>query len=246
MFWQTKDLEQTVSKITEEITTLFGEETVSVILYGSAVSGDYIGGTSDINVMVVVTEACIDRLDEAFGFVARWSKHHVATPLFLTESYVNTSLDVFPLEYLNFQQNYRVLYGKDILRDITFNPVFVRLQCEREVKGKLLLLREAFLETGGKGRPLRKVLSESLSSFLAVFVGLLFLKGLDIPRQKRDLITAVCGAFNLDGGVFSSVMDLRERKGRLSDRFIRHIFKAYLIEIRKLWECIDRLENEMV
>jgi len=47
------------------------------------------------------------------------------------------------------------------------------LPCEREVKGKLLLLREAFLETSGKGHALKDVIRNSLPAMVAVILVLL-------------------------------------------------------------------------
>ena len=112
--------------------------------------------------MILLSEEGIENIDRAFSTVAKWRKRNVATPLFLTKKYVSTSLDVYPIEYLNFQRNHILVYGMDILKDLEFNPDYVRLQCEREIKGKLLLLREAFIETSGKKFTLRELIIEPL------------------------------------------------------------------------------------
>ena len=123
--------------------------------------------------MIVLSEEGIERLDKAFKVVQTWQKRKVAIPLFLTELYVESSLDVFPIEYLNFQRNHLLVYGKDILEELSFDRELVRLQCEREIKGKLLLLREAYMETSGKGKALRDVIGQSIQAFLAIFDALL-------------------------------------------------------------------------
>ncbi|NVM20934.1 MAG: hypothetical protein HWN68_04060 [Desulfobacterales bacterium] len=236
-----KDPKEIFSGFVDDYRRLFGAELVSIILYGSAASSDYIPGKSDINFMIVLSEKGIDSLERAFGVIARWKKRNVGTPLFLTEDYVRTSLDAFPIEYLNFHNTHEVVYGKDILKDLTFDPHFLRLQCEREIKGKLLLLREAFLETQGKGKYLQQLISRSLGAFIAIFDALLYLKGQELPRHKRDVIKQVCHAYDMDTDLFEKLLDVKEKGGKLGGPEITKLFKAYLGEAQKLWKIVDTL-----
>ena len=220
---------------------VFGDDLVSVILYGSAAGRDYVPGKSDINFMIVLSETGINDLDRAFETVRKWRKQRVAVPLFLTETYVETSLDVFPIEYLNFRQAYVVAFGKDILKDLVIDREFLRLQCEREIKGKLLLLRQAFLETGGRGRGLRELIGQSLSAFVAIFKALLHLRETEIPGGKKDVIRETCRAFQLKPDVFETVWGMRAGNIKLSDAGATRAFKDYLREVRRLAKQVDAM-----
>ena len=229
-------------EIIDEYMDLFGNDLISIILYGSATGKDYRPGKSDINFMIILSEEGIENLDSAFKAVTRWQKRKVAIPLFLTRGYIETSTDVFPIEYLNFQRNHILVYGEDILKDLTFNPELIRLQCEREIKGKLLLLRESFLESAGKGRILRTVINQSIQAFLAIFDAMLFLKEQEIPEQgKRAVIKAVCETFDMDVSLFERLLDIKEQKIKPKDTELNEIFKDYLKEIRKLSKIVDEL-----
>ncbi|MBW1704203.1 MAG: hypothetical protein JRJ86_03460 [Deltaproteobacteria bacterium] len=236
-----KDPNEIFQDIIADYRNIFGDDLISIILYGSATGKDYRPGKSDINFMIILTEQEIEHLDRAFGTVKKWRKRGVAIPLFLTESYVDTSLDVFPIEYLNFQRDYVLVFGKDILKDLTFNPEFIRLQCEREIKGKLLILREAFLETSGKGRALKEVIGQSVSAFIAIFEALLYLKDKDLPKERREIIKNTCGSFDMDAAVFEKLLDIKAEKVKLSDMEIMKAFKDYLKEVRKLAKLVDVL-----
>jgi hypothetical protein len=236
-----KDPRELFPEIIADYRGLFGDDLVSIILYGSATGKDYRPGKSDINFMIVLSEDGIERLDMAFDIVKKWRKRSVAIPLFLTEGYVGTSMDTFPIEYLNFQRNYVLVFGKDILKDLTFNPEYIRLQCEREIKGKLLLLREAFMETGGKGRTLKEVIGQSIPAFVAIFEALLYLKGKDLLKEKREIIRATAEAYDMDAGVFERLLDIKEEKVKPDDTEIRNLFKDYLREVRKLSKLVDAL-----
>lgn len=238
-----KEPKEIFSGIINEYKQLFGDDLVSIILYGSAASSEYVAGKSDINFMIVLSDQGIDSLDRTFDLIAKWKKRNVATPLFVTEAYVRTSLDVFPIEYLNFQKTYKLVYGKDILKDLSFDREFLRMQCEREVKGKLLLLREAFLESQGKGKYLQQLIAQSLGAFVAIFNGLLHLKGKELPRHKREVIKQVCQAFDMDNRLFEKLLDVKESRAKLTNPEITQIFKAYLKEVQKLWKIVDTLEK---
>jgi len=234
-----------VPQLIEDYRSGFGEALVSLIIYGSAAAGDYVPGSSDINLMVVLSEEAIDRLDAALKIVSRWRKRNVATPLVLTEAYVQTSVDVFPLEYLNFKTRYEVVYGKDVLNGLTIDPAMLRLQCEREVRGKLLLLREGFLETNGTDRYVRELLSDSVQAFIALLTGVHYLKGSGeaMPGTGEAIIQEVCSQIGLDTAVFEAVVNIKKKRTKPSGETLTKLFKSYLREIRKLIHILDDLET---
>ena len=236
-----QDPKKIFPEIIDDYKGLLGDDLISIILYGSATGQDYRPGKSDINFMMVLSEEGIECLDKVFKLVDKWKKRKVAIPLFLTEVYVESSLDVFPIEYFSFQRNHILVYGEDILTDLSFDSECVRLQCEREIKGKLLLLREAFLETAGKGRALKGLMAQSLQALVAIFDALLYLKGKEIPQVKREAVRLTCETFDLDSRLFEKVLDIKEEKIKLKDSEIKTLFQTYLREVRKLSRIVDTL-----
>jgi hypothetical protein len=163
----------------------------------------------------------------------------VAVPLFLTEAYVRGSLDVFPIEYLGFQRNHVLVFGKEILNDLEFKPEFLRLQCEREIKGKLLLLRKAFMQSGGRAKALKALIKEALPALIAIFEALLHLREIALPATRREIIRAVAGSFALDVGVFEGILDIREGRSGLRDEEVVALFTGCLKEMQRLSSIID-------
>lgn len=236
-----KDPKEIFPGIITDYESIYGSDLVSILLYGSATGKDYRPGKSDINFMIVLSEQGIEQLDRAFPVIKKWRKRNVAIPLFLTETYVATSVDVFPIEYLNFQRDYVPVYGKDILKDLSFDVEFIRLQCEREIKGKLLILREAYLESSGKGRALKDVMRNSIPALVAIFEALLYIKGQDIPKEKRAIVRNTCKAVDIDLEIFEKLLDIKEGKSKPGGSETGEIFKGYLVEMRKLSKLVDAL-----
>ena len=239
-----RDPKEIFPEIIADYKGIFGDDLVSIILYGSGAGSSYRPGKSDINFMIVLTEGGIERLDLAFEMVKKWAKKKVATPLFLTEGYIETSLDVFPIEYLTFQKNYVLAHGRDVLKDLAFDLELVRLQCEREIKGKLLLLREAYLETAGKGKPLKELVANSIPALTAIFEALLYIKGKEIPRERKKIIRVTTETFNLDRAVFEALFELKGQDTKLGDKETLALFKDYLREMRKLCGLVNTIGGQ--
>ena len=72
--------EEIFSEITNDFKGIFGNELISIILYGSGARGDYISGISDINFLFILTQKGIEDLSRTLGLVTRWKKRNVATP----------------------------------------------------------------------------------------------------------------------------------------------------------------------
>jgi hypothetical protein len=227
--------------LTQDYLKVFGSELVSLIVYGSAATGSYVKGKSDINLLVVLTEAGMNRLDAAFDTVKFWKKRKVATPLTLTKSFIETSLDSYPIEFLNMKNSHVLVYGENVLANIAFQPADLRLQIEREIKGKIILLRQGYLETEGSARALRQLIRNSFTAFISIFKALLHLKQEKAPQTRRETIKEACNLFSLDAAVFELCSDIKEGKDNLAGPEIIDVFKKYLREVEKIGIVVDEL-----
>lgn len=237
-----KKPEEIFEDLTREYQSIFGAHLISIILYGSGAGEDYIPGKSDINFLITLTDQGIDRLDRALEAVARWRKSNVAIPLFMTRAYLEGSKDAFPIELLNLKRHYVVVSGKDVLADLAFDRCHVRLQLERELRGKLLNLRSGYLSTGGNARKIRALIAVSLNAFISLFCALLFLKSIEIPNGKREIIEAAGKAFGIDAPIFLKCEQIRRKMDRFSNSEIAALFQAYTKEVSRLCDQIDRIE----
>ena len=237
-----KKPEEIFAEITEDYKKIFGGDLISIILYGSGTGNEFQPGKSDLNFLIILSDETIDHLDRAIETVSRWRKKKVATPLFMTKSYIESSLDSYPLEFLNIKKNYILVYGEDVLKDISLEAHHLRLQCEREIKGKLLLLREGFLETEGKQKRIKELINASITAFISIFSGLLYLKGIEIPTTRREIIQFVAKEIPINQEIFMRCLDIKQDKKKFSSSEIKDIFKTYVVEIRKLWEVVDKME----
>ena len=233
--------EDIFSEFTGDYKQAFGPDLLSIILYGSGASGHYVPGKSDLNFLIVLTEQGTGRLDMAFELATKWRKRRVAVPLVMTKAEIQTSLDAYPIEMLNMSLHYTLVFGEDVLAGLYFRRECLRLQLERELRGKLFLLRQGFLGTEGKPKPIRNLIRVSLTAFLSAFSALLYLKGTDIPREKAALINAAEEAFSIDKALFHQCLEIRRGHDNFSPKEISVIFQRYIKEIADLCDKVDNI-----
>ena len=175
------------------------------------------------------------------SIIPKWQKRNVSTPLFITKEYINSSLDTFPVEFLGMEMNYQLVYGEDVLKEIVIEEDDLRLQCERELRGKLLHLREEFLNTARNTRNLKLLISQSLAAFTTLFIALLKLADVDLPQKRKDIFTKTAEVFDLNNAVFDELLQIRENKKKVSKQQLHILMEQYIREIRKLTQAVDKL-----
>src|SRR5262249_39499580 len=94
-----------------------------------------------------------DELRKCVAQLPQWHKQGISTPLFVDPAYVRSSIDVFPVEFLDMKQRYRVLYGQDFLQELELKPERLRFQCEQELKGKMLRIAASLSRSIANGEP---------------------------------------------------------------------------------------------
>jgi len=228
--------------LTEDYLDAFGRDLVSLMLYGSAAGGSYVKGKSDINLLVVLTPEGMNRLEDAFAPVKKWRKRNVAVPLVLTQEFIASSLDAYPIEFLNMQNHCVLIYGENVLERLVFKPEDLRLQIERELKSKIILLREGYLESEGSARRLRELIGRSLVALVSIFNAMLYLKQAGLPRQKKETIEEAGRVFGVDANVFARCFDIKAKEDHLSGEEVIGVFKKYLREVEKVCHMIDGLK----
>jgi predicted nucleotidyltransferase len=224
-----------------DVKELFGDDLVSLILFGSAARGEYIPKKSDINFLIILTDDGIERFYSAQALVKKWRKRSVSIPLFFTENYIRNSLDSFPIEFLNISNYYQVLCGKDVFEQIDISRDDLRLQVEREMKGKLLNLRQAYFQGAGNAKSAALLIQQSLGTFLSLFPAILKLKDVEISSDSLGNIARIAQTFNLDLELLKRLHRIRTGQEKLKKTDSDELLQQYISQIRSLALQTDAL-----
>jgi len=222
------------------ISDIHGDNIISVYIYGSAAGENYIPKASDINSVFVFKDLKFSIFKSSLNVVSSGIFKKIAAPLFLTKAYINSSLDVFPIEFLDMKENHILLYGEDILCGLEIKGEHIRLFCEQQIKGKLIRIRQAYLEVGLKKKGLESLLRESLNSLIPIFRNLIRLKGKQPAVNKTEIIRQLCQMFELDQNVFLPIYKDTTNDERIANQEVVVFLERYLIQIERLAGMVDK------
>jgi len=210
------------------------ENIISVVLYGSATGKYFIPGKSDINLAVVFKDLQLQQLKISLSTVNSGISKRITAPLFLSLSHIETSKDTFPIEFIEIKENNILIYGKDVFSGLKIDEANLRLFCKKEIEGKLIRIRQAYLEIGLKKKGVEVLMKESLNSLIPVFRALLRQKPQTPPVDKEQILIEFCNYYGLSKDVFIAILRDRMNDEKIKGEDVEVFFEKYLKEIEKL------------
>jgi len=219
-----------------------GEEIHSIYIVGSAVTPDFNEKRSDINSVIILHRMSLDFLEFIAPFGKKYSKKRVSAPLVMTIEHINNSLDVFPIEFHDFRLIHKTVYGEDILKDLEIKREHLRLQCERDIKTRLIGLRQGYISSAGDRKLITEVLIRSFTGTIPLFRAIIYLMGKEPPILRKDVIKTIQGNFS-DSDVFERLLFLRNGIIKPSGHELSIIFKDYYNAIERIAERLDELKD---
>jgi hypothetical protein len=233
--------EKKINDFVNRLRAAAGANLESVILFGSAVTGDFHPEFSNLNLFCVIRDSSFAALQAFVPAVKWWNAQKQPTPLFMTRDEIGRSTDVFTIEFMDMQQHHRVVFGEDVLQGLSIPASLHRLQVEYELREKLALLRQHLLLASGNDSRLWELLVRSVSSFATLFRHALIVLGHDAPVGKREAVQALSKQIGFDASSILQVLDVRERKSERKQFNVADVFSRYLAALEQVTAAVDKM-----
>lgn len=220
-----------------------GNNLASVILYGSAASGDFVPKQSDYNLLIALHEITPNDLRNAHSCLREWAKMGHPVPVYFTVDELQTAADVFPIEFHQMERARKVLYGTDVLESLKISDNFLRHQTEYELRSKLIQLRRAYIPASASVEGLKNLMAQSFSSFASLFRAVLLLHGIEPPRTKREVVALTVQTLDIDGKIFEKIINIRENNfiSALDEVSANQLFADYMLQIETVIGAVDKV-----
>lgn len=240
---------------------VYGDQLCMVALYGSAATGTWVSGVSDINILIIVEKADPDRLMELGRALGKRQliQRYRLTPHILSRQELVSSSDIFPVEYLELQESLELLEGKDLFADLTVSIDNLRHQVEAMTRGSVNTLRQIVISSAGDRKRLQAALQSWGGRQIPLYRAVLRLtsmakgsesssqpQGKGHDAQLRDLgalISRMAESLGLDKTPFLELQELREQgaKGTIDPlTLIPRLQRQYLLML----DTVDTYETK--
>ncbi len=218
-----------------------GPEFIAAYLTGSVLTRGFDPKHSHVNVLVVARSLDGPRLDTVAKSMPAQRKRPFIDPLFLSRAQIEGSLDSFPIEWVEIQERHLRLEGEDVFSGLDVPRTYLRLQCEHELRGKHIQLRQNYLLHRSDGPALERMLRASASGFATLFRTLLRLRAEPVPVEPARIIQRVAELYQLDAQGLLSAHLFRYSTRRYKTDEVLVLYHRFLTEVERLIGTLDEM-----
>ncbi|MBO6088107.1 hypothetical protein J6P92_07185 [bacterium] len=228
-----------LDRFIESLKKNYGDNLISVIAFGSQANVE--DAKNNLNLMVVTNELSAEDLYCISKSVQKWVKEKNPVPVIMDINEWYSSFDVYAIEYSDIRSNYRIIYGKDLVKDIVINKSELRLQCESELKDLLLKYKVNFLMNIDSEREMRKFIDVVIKTILVIFRSILRLHDSEVPYKATDIIEFVSKYVDFNKVVMTKLAKVKYENDTISKKELSYIEAELLINIRSLLNQVDKM-----
>ncbi|MDD5440316.1 MAG: hypothetical protein PHS37_09035 [Candidatus Omnitrophica bacterium] len=214
--------EKNIAGFVEELKRAYAADLVSVILHGSALEDAFSKKHSDINLLVVLTNTAMESLSRIKPVLNRRAYQNISV-IFFTEGFIRGSGDVFSIEFIEMKERYKVLWGKDVLKDLTLDVRNLRFQTELELRSLLVKARRFYLANLNRG-----LLRQALFKFNTSAVYL-------VKSLRRFADVAV------PDDTLTKIRDAKKNNTPMTYPEAEKLYFAFVGSLEKIIEVVDKI-----
>ena len=138
------------------------------------------------------------------------------------------------------KSRHRILYGENVLAEISVPLHNHSIQVERELRTDWLRLRQAILAAPKKSKVYLELMVSSFSAFAALFRHALIALGEAPAETKREAIDRIAQFAGADPAGFHTILSLREGKLKERDIDAEKTLNQYFAFVEAVTEKFDR------
>lgn len=234
-------METKLTELVSRLKSAAGGNLKAVVLYGSAVTGEFHEKHSDLNIVCLVERAAAADIEKLHDVAEWWMREGNLAPLIFTLDELVRSADVFAIEMLDMKHHHRMLFGEDFLERMEVPLRLHRLQVERELRTNWLRLRQAILTAPRKKKAHLGIMLASVGPICVLFRHALIALGKGQPHGKREAVDAIAALSGADASGFRAILEFRAGKRKEKEIEIEETLTTYMEFVEVVTNEVDRL-----
>ncbi len=233
----------TLNDLVSQLQAIYGDQLVTVALYGSTARGEHVEKYSDLNALVIVERITMESLRKEAPVAQSWREAGNPPPLTMTRAEWMGSSDIFPIEYADILAHHQVIAGALPIEGIEVDKADLRLQLEHEAMSKLLRLRHAILLVGKDRKEQRGLLETSVSTFLVLMRATIRLMNVTPPADSEGVCFLFQERSGIDTGAILRVLKHTRQRDRIADAELEALLEKFLATSQGLVAYLDRYSH---
>jgi hypothetical protein len=233
------ETQQLLRAYVRDVAKSYGEHLEGLLLYGSAVRGEFLPGRSNLNILVFLSSYDVALLKQYAPIHKRWGKEQIVVPLFLTKEDLQSAARVFPLEYLDIHEGHRVLWGQDPFVGFKVDIRHLPGEVLQSLRGMLVRVRQRFVEGGGAEEAVTILLPLSVTALLPVLRGVQRLLGRPVVSHGEPLLQDIERACGVELPGLRDALLLKRGQITPGQKEVPRLMDRYLDSLGRLVTAVE-------
>ena len=229
-----EDTQKLLKSYVKDVAKAYGNELEGIILYGSAVRGEFLPGLSNLNVLLILSSYELSVLKQYDSLHKRWSKEHVVVPLFLTTADLKSASTAFPLEYQDIFDCHRLLWGQDPFVGLKIDARYLAAEVVQGLRGNLFRLRQRLVEGRSTEEAITILLPLSITALLPVLRGLQRLLSRPVVAHGEPLLNDIESLLEINLAGLRDALALKRGHISPGQKEIPRLMDRYLESLSRL------------
>jgi hypothetical protein len=224
-----------VDRLLADLRVVFGPRLISLVVYGRHAVDE--GAPHPVHTLALVDGLGMHDLEASAHLARGWQAAGLSVPLMVSRHEFARSLDAFPFEFGAIIDAHRVVFGDDPFDGLRVRDEDLRRACEIDVKGHLLHLREAYIESCGDPEAIAALVGASAAALRTLATNVARLDGR--PTTPTSSLAAHLSAIlgPSHGRTLAGVLGIGEGPAGATDA--ARLFPDYLAAAEALAAYVD-------
>ena len=228
-----------LDKLVESLKKELGENLTSIIAFGSQANVE--DAKNNLNIMIVTNTLSAENLYAISKPIQKWVKAKNPIPVIMNRDEWYSSFDVYAIEYADIKENYRLIYGEDLVPTIFVDKHFLRLECETEIKSLLLKYKNNFILNIKSDKEMKKVLDKVIKTLLVIFRSVLRLHNCAVPYRAVDIIEFVSNYISFNKIVMLKLAKVKFENEYYTKQELMYIEAELVNDLQNILKQIDAM-----
>lgn len=234
------DTQRLLRSYVKDVAQAYGEQLDAILLFGSAVRGEFLPGRSNLNILLFLRSYDVALLKAYTGVHKKWSNDQVVVPLFLTKADLQASALVFPLEYQDIQDCHRLLWGQDPFIGFKVDPRYLAGEVLQSLRGNLVRMRQRLVEGDTTEESMMLLLPLSITAVLPVLRAVQRLLGRPVLSHGEPLVQDLADCLAIDLTGLSEALSIKRGHISPGHKEIPRVMDRYFDGLGRLVDAVER------
>ncbi|MDX9714657.1 MAG: hypothetical protein RBT37_04425 [Dissulfurispiraceae bacterium] len=213
----------------------------SIHIVGSAATEEFSAARSDINSIIVLQKTS----NEIIKFIAplgrKYARKKMAAPFIIPLHELTSSVDTFPVEFLNYKLMHKTLFGEDIFNNIQIEKKHLRLQSERELRLLHINMTRQFISILGRTSGIPDIIKYAVRNSIPLLRAIIYLLEGMPPLNKQAVISDFTNASGLNSDIFETALHIKEGTIKPDKTELENIFFNYCTALENVCKMVNDL-----